>query len=108
LKASRPELHIGINGGLKTLDACREQLEHVDSVMIGREAYQNPWLLAGVDEALYGEQGPAVSRHAAARALRPYIARRLEEGAKLNHLTRHLLGLFQGQPGGRKFRRHLS
>lgn len=108
LKASRPELHIGINGGLKTLDACREQLEHVDSVMIGREAYQNPWLLAGVDEALYGEPGPAVSRHAAARALRPYIARRLEEGAKLNHLTRHLLGLFQGQPGGRKFRRHLS
>lgn len=108
LKASRPELHIGINGGLKTLDACREQLEYVDSVMVGREAYQNPWLLAGVDEALYGEPGPAVSRHAAARALRPYISRRLEEGAKLNHLTRHLLGLFQGQPGGRKFRRHLS
>lgn len=108
LKASRPELHIGINGGLKTLDACREQLAHVDSVMVGREAYQNPWLLAGVDATLYGETGPAESRHAAARALRPYIARRLEEGAKLNHVTRHLLGLFQGQPGGRKFRRHLS
>lgn len=76
--------------------------------MVGREAYQNPWLLAGVDAALYGETGPAESRHAAARALRPYIARRLEEGAKLNHVTRHLLGLFQGQPGGRKFRRHLS
>ncbi|MDT8878715.1 tRNA dihydrouridine(20/20a) synthase DusA [Halomonas saccharevitans] len=108
LKASRPELHIGINGGIKTLDECREQLERVDSVMIGREAYQNPWLLAGVDAALYGEPGPAESRHAAARALRPYIARRLDEGAKLNHITRHLLGLFQGQPGGRKFRRHLS
>ncbi|MEQ6887828.1 tRNA dihydrouridine(20/20a) synthase DusA [Halomonas sp. CS7] len=108
LKASRPELHIGINGGIKTLDECREQLAHVDSVMIGREAYQNPWLLAGVDAALYGEPGPAESRHAAARALRPYIARRLDEGAKLNHITRHLLGLFQGQPGGRKFRRHLS
>lgn len=108
LKASRPELHIGINGGLKTLAACREQLAHVDSVMVGREAYQNPWLLAGIDEAFYGEPGPAESRHAAARALRPYIARRLEEGAKLNHVTRHLLGLFQGQPGGRKFRRHLS
>ncbi|HSH57911.1 MAG TPA: tRNA dihydrouridine(20/20a) synthase DusA [Halomonas sp.] len=108
LKASRPELHIGINGGLKTLDACQEQLEFVDSVMVGREAYQNPWLLAGVDEALYGVSGPAASRHAAARALRPYIARRLAEGARLNHLTRHLLGLFQGQPGGRKFRRHLS
>lgn len=108
LKASRPELHIGINGGIKTLDECREQLDHIDSVMVGREAYQNPWLLAGVDEALYGMPGPAVSRHAAARAFRPYIARRLEEGAKLNHVTRHLLGLFQGQPGGRRFRRHLS
>lgn len=108
LKASRPDLHIGINGGLKTLDTCREQLASVDSVMVGREAYQNPWMLAGVDEALYGEPGPAQSRHAAARALRPYIARRLDQGARLNHLTRHLLGLFQGQPGGRKFRRHLS
>ncbi|QTF93889.1 tRNA dihydrouridine(20/20a) synthase DusA [Halomonas sp. BM-2019] len=108
LKATRPELHIGINGGLKSLAAGREQLEHVDSVMLGREAYQNPWLLAGVDETFYGEPGPAASRHAAARAFRPYIARRLAEGARLNHLTRHLLGLFQGQPGGRKFRRHLS
>jgi tRNA-dihydrouridine synthase A len=108
LKASHPELHIGINGGFKTLDACRDQLAHVDSVMVGREAYQNPWLLAGIDAALYGEPGPAASRHAAARALRPYIARRLEEGAKLNHITRHLLGLFQGQKGGRRFRRHLS
>lgn len=108
LKASRPELHIGINGGLKSLEACREQLTQVDSVMVGREAYQNPWLLAGVDAAFYGEPGPAVSRHAAARAFRPYIARRLAEGARLNHVTRHLLGLFQGQPGGRKFRRHLS
>ncbi|GKW47819.1 tRNA dihydrouridine(20/20a) synthase DusA [Halomonas sp. NCCP-2165] len=108
LKAERPALHIGINGGIKTLDECHEQLEHVDSVMVGREAYQNPWLLAGVDAALYGEPGPATSRHAAARAFRPYIARRLAEGARLNHLTRHLLGLFQGCPGGRKFRRHLS
>ena len=108
LKASRPDLHIGINGGLKTLEACQAQLTQVDSVMVGREAYQNPWLLAGVDAALYGAPGPAASRHAAARALRPYIAERLAQGAKLNHLTRHLLGLFQGQPGGRKFRRHLS
>ena len=108
LKASRPELHIGINGGIKTLDECRGQLEHVDSVMIGREAYQNPWLLAGVDEALYGTPGPAASRHEAAQAMRAYIARRLEEGARLNHITRHLLGLFQGCPGGRRFRRHLS
>ena len=108
LKAGRPELHIGINGGITTLEACREQLSHVDSVMIGREAYHNPWLLASVDAAFYGGAGPAQSRHAAARSLRPYIAQRLAEGARLNHITRHLLGLFQGQPGGRRFRRHLS
>lgn len=108
LKAQYPDLHIGINGGIKTLAECREHLDAVDSVMVGREAYQNPWLLAGVDEALYGQPGPAASRHGAARALRPYIAQRLEEGAKLNHITRHLLGLFQGCPGGRRFRRHLS
>lgn len=108
LKESHPELHIAINGGLKTLDACHAQLGCVDSVMVGREAYQNPWLLSGVDQRFYGVPGPAASRHAAARAFRPYITARLEQGARLNHLTRHLLGLFQGQPGGRRFRRHLS
>ncbi|MCA8864065.1 MULTISPECIES: tRNA dihydrouridine(20/20a) synthase DusA [unclassified Halomonas] len=108
LKQSRPELHIGINGGIKTLAECQEQLTHVDSVMVGREAYQNPWLLAGVDEQLFGEQGPAANRLDAAIAFRPYIQQRLDEGAKLNHITRHLLGLFQGCPGGRRFRRHLS
>nr|WP_065241265.1 tRNA dihydrouridine(20/20a) synthase DusA [Halomonas elongata] len=108
LKAQHPELHIGLNGGLKTLEDCQAQLAHVDSVMVGREAYQNPWLLASVDSRLYGKPDPAEDRHSAARALRPYIAQRLEEGARLNHLTRHLLGLFQGCPGGRSFRRHLS
>ncbi|GAB2795451.1 tRNA dihydrouridine(20/20a) synthase DusA [Halomonas shantousis] len=108
LKTRHPELHIGINGGLKTLGECREHLAQVDSVMLGREAYQNPWLLASVDETLYGEPGPAENRHAAARAFRPYIIERLAEGARLNHVTRHLLGLFQGCPGGRRFRRHLS
>lgn len=108
LKEKHADLHIGINGGIKTLDECQAQLAHVDSVMIGREAYQNPWLLAGVDAALYGEPGPTTSRHASARAFRPYIAERLAQGARLNHLTRHVLGLFQGCPGGRRFRRHLS
>ncbi|MCW4149187.1 tRNA dihydrouridine(20/20a) synthase DusA [Halomonas sp. 18H] len=108
LKAQYPGLHIGINGGIKGLEECRAQLDRVDSVMIGREAYQNPWLLSSVDSRLYNAEDPATSRHAAARALRPYIAERLAEGARLNHLTRHLLGLFQGCPGGRRFRRHLS
>lgn len=108
LKQHHPELHIGINGGIKTLDECQAQLEHVDSVMVGREAYQNPWLLAGVDAQLFGEPGPAQTRLEAAMAFRPYIQQRLDEGAKLNHITRHLLGLFQGCSGGRRFRRHLS
>ena len=108
LKQDRPELHIGINGGIKTLEECQAQLERVDSVMIGREAYQNPWLLAEVDTLLYGVPGPAASRVEAARTFSPYIQQRLDEGAKLDPSTRHLLGLFQGCPGGRRFRRLLS
>lgn len=109
LKAAHPELHVGINGGIKTLEACRAHLDAgVDSVMIGREAYQNPWLLAEVDSQLYGQTPPASSRHDVARAFRPYVIERLAEGARLNHVTRHLLGLFQGCAGGRRFRRHLS
>ncbi|BBI75552.2 hypothetical protein HAALTHF_48150n [Vreelandella aquamarina] len=98
LKQSHPELHIGINGGIKTLAECQAQLVQVDSVMVGREAYQNPWLLAGVDEQLFGEPGPVRTRLEAATAFRPYIQQRLDEGAKLNHITRHLLGLFSGLP----------
>lgn len=108
LKVAHPELHIGINGGLKSLAECHTQLKYVDSVMVGREAYQNPWLLAGVDSELFGKPAPTVSRLDAANSFRPYIQQRLNEGAKLNHITRHLLGLFQGCPGGRRFRRHLS
>lgn len=108
LKAQHSQLHIGINGGIKTLAASQEQLAQVDSVMIGREAYQNPWLLADVDRTIFGKTNPSATRHDAARAFRPYLAERLAGGAKLNHVTRHLLGLFQGCPGGRQFRRHLS
>ncbi len=108
LKAQHPELHIGINGGIKTLPDTLAHLEQVDSVMVGREAYQNPWLLADIDRAVYGKANPAATRHDAARAFRPYLIERLAEGAKLNHVTRHVLGLFQGCAGGRQFRRHLS
>lgn len=108
LKARHPALHIGINGGLKTLDDCATELDQVDSVMVGREAYQNPWLLADVDRRLYGAANPVTERMQAALAFRPYIEQRLASGAKLNHITRHALGLFQGCPGGRQFRRHLS
>lgn len=108
LKAAHPELHIGINGGLKTISDCQRELEHVDSVMVGREAYQNPFLLAHVDRDIFGENTRPPTRHDAMQAFRPYLISRLESGVRLNHITRHLLGLFTGCRGGRRFRRYLS
>lgn len=108
LKAERPALAIVINGGIQTLDQCEEHLSHVDGVMLGREVYQNPWLLAQVDSRLYGRGETVRARDDIMEALLPYVERQLARGAKLNHVTRHILGLYQGVPGARKFRRHLS
>lgn len=108
LKRDLPELDIVINGGIQTLDQCREHLQQVDGVMIGREAYQNPWMLAEVDSALYGMDKQAISRDDVILQLLPYVERQLARGTQLNHITRHILGLYQGVPGARKFRRHLS
>jgi len=108
LKRDFPRLAIVINGGIQSLEQCRAHLACVDGVMLGREAYSNPWLLAQVDEALFGTEGPVKSREEVVAALVPYIRRQLGQGAQLNHITRHILGLFQGMPGARKFRRHLS
>ncbi len=76
--------------------------------MIGREAYQNPWLLAHVDRDIFGEATMPPTRHDAMQAFRPYLLSRLESGVRLNHITRHILGLFTGCRGGRRFRRYLS
>lgn len=108
LKRDFPQLTIVINGGIRNLDACREHLQHVDGVMIGREAYQNPWMLADADAALFGRENPATDRDAVIEALLPYVEQQLAAGVHLNHITRHILGLYQGVPGARKFRRHLS
>lgn len=109
LKQDYPQLTIVLNGGLQTLDQCSAHLQHVDGVMVGREAYQNPWLLCDVDTQLFGERSPvAASRSEVIHALLPYIREQMDQGANLNHITRHILGLFQGVPGARKFRRHLS
>jgi tRNA-dihydrouridine synthase A len=108
LKSDLPHLSVVINGGIQTLDQCRQHLGHVDAVMIGREAYQNPWLLAEVDRELFGMDNPAQSRDDVIAALLPYVEQQLARGAQLNHITRHILGLYQGVPGARKFRRHLS
>jgi tRNA-dihydrouridine synthase A len=76
--------------------------------MLGRAPYQNPWLLAGVDQQLFAEPAPLESRGQVIEALLPYVERQLATGARLNHMTRHILGLYQGQRGGKRFRRHLS
>jgi tRNA-dihydrouridine synthase A len=108
LKQDFPPLTIVLNGGIQTLEECQLHLEHVDGVMLGREAYQNPWMLADVDTLLFGMDKPADSREDVIAALLPYTKQQIERGASLNHITRHILGLYQGVPGARKFRRHLS
>ena len=108
LKTDFPELNIVINGGITTIFECQQHLDNVDGVMIGREAYQNPWLLAEVDSAIFGMDKPAISRDDVMAKLLPYVEQQLSRGARLNHITRHILGLFQGVPGAKKFRRYLS
>lgn len=108
LKGEFPHLDISINGGIKTLDAAAEHLRHVDGVMIGRAAYENPYLLAEADRRFFGETEAPRDRHAVVDAMLPYIESRMRQGAPLSAITRHMLGLFQGLPGARAWRRHLS
>jgi tRNA-dihydrouridine synthase A len=108
LKAAYPELPIIINGGVASVEAAAEHLKHVDGVMMGRAAYQEPWRLLAVDPLLFGEAPPHATAKAAALALTPYIERELASGARLHAITRHLLGLFHAVPGARAFRRHLA
>lgn len=108
LKQEFPELTIVLNGGIRDLDACSEHLAQLDGVMLGREVYENPYLLAGVDAALFGEPSPPPSRDEILLRMQAYTERELARGAALNHISRHLLGLYRNQPGGRAFRRLLS
>jgi len=108
LKAERPGLEIVLNGGLKTLAQCEAELAHVDGVMLGREAYDNPWLLAEVDRRLYGDAAPPRSRAEVIEAMLPYIETEVARGSPRHAVTRHMLGLFQGLPGARAWRRQLS
>jgi tRNA-dihydrouridine synthase A len=108
LKRTHPDLEIIINGGIATLEQAQAQLAHVDGVMMGRAAYQEPWRLLDVDSLLFGEGATFTSPKAAARALLPYIERELAKGARLHSITRHVLGLFRAVPGARAFRRHLA
>lgn len=108
LKADFPGLVIVINGGIRTLDEASMHLEHVDGVMLGREAYHNPWVLAGVDQAFFDAAAPVPTREAVIERMLPYIERELERGSALKHISRHILGLYQGVPGARAWRSYLS
>lgn len=105
LKQERPHLTIEINGGIKTFDETQQHLQHVDGVMIGREAYHNPYLLAEMGQ-LWNLEAP--NRFDIMQQMMPYIHQRVAEGAPLSIITRHILGLFQNLPGARKWRQALS
>jgi tRNA-dihydrouridine synthase A len=108
LKQDFPKLEIIINGGITSLEQAQQNLIHVDGVMIGREAYQNPWMLAQADRLIFGSEAISVSRHQIIEALIPYVDKEISAGTPINRITRHILGLFQGQPGAKKWRRVLS
>ena len=108
LKAAHPRLPVVLNGGVGDVEQARAHLQHVDGVMMGRAAYQEPWRLLAVDPVLFGEDAQFGSAKRAAAALAPYIERELANGARLHAITRHLHGLFRAVPGARAYRRHLA
>src|SRR5262245_55082543 len=108
LKAALPDVPIIINGGIGSIEEAREHLAHVDGVMLGRAAYQEPWRLLAVDSELFGEAAPHASMKDVCEAMMPYIARELASGTRLHAITRHFVGAFHAVPGARAFRRHLA
>jgi len=108
LKAAHPELEIILNGGVASLAEASAHLEAVDGVALGRAAYQNPYLLAEVDRALFGGDVPMPTRREVLEQLVPYTEAHVRGGGRLNNVTRHILGLYHGRPRARAFRRYLS
>jgi tRNA-dihydrouridine synthase A len=108
LKQAMPDMGIIINGGIDSVAAIDAHLARLDGVMLGRAAYQAPWLLSGMDRRYFGDATPVPSRHEVLERFLPYIERELAEGTHLHAMTRHILGIFQGCPGARAFRRHIS
>ena len=108
LKQDFPALEMIINGGIRSINETVEHLSYVDGVMIGREAYNNPYILAEVDSQFFASEKPGLSRAQVIENLIPYIEVHLKSGGKLQHITRHILGLFHSQPNGKLWRRHLS
>src|SRR5579864_3229020 len=108
LKAAMPDVPVIINGGIGSLEEARAHLAHVDGVMLGRAAYQEPWRLINVDAELFGEAAPFATMKDVFEAMMPYIARELSRGTRLHSITRHFVGAFHVVPGARAFRRHLA
>jgi len=108
LKRAHPRLPVILNGGIGRVEAALAHLQHVDGVMMGRAAYQEPWRLIAVDPSVFGEAAQYPSPKAAAAALMPYVERELAHGTRLHSITRHLHGLFRAVPGARAYRRHLA
>nr|WP_075172654.1 tRNA dihydrouridine(20/20a) synthase DusA [Neptunomonas phycophila] len=109
IKQLNPELEVILNGGIKTLETSLEHLKYIDGVMVGREAYHNPYMLIDVDTVIYGNAPKDVlTRAQVLEAYFPYIEQQLSNGVALNHILRHLLGLFHGERGGKQFRRVIS
>ena len=108
LKKDFPELEIIINGGISSIQDSLDHLHQLDGVMIGREAYTNPYLLAEVDQKIYGEEKPVIKREEIAEKFCQYVDNEMVKGEKLHSMTRHILGLFRGVKGAKQFRRHIS
>ncbi len=109
LKAAHPELEIILNGGLETVEHGLSELGPLDGIMLGRAAYQTPWVIAQVDRQIFADTcDPLPDRIAAIERYKPYLERRMREGVPLHAMTRHILGLFHAQPGGRNWRRILT
>lgn len=108
LKRDFPTREVILNGGVQSLEEAAAHLGKVDGVMVGRAAYQSPYILAQADQAMFGEPGPAKSREQVVADFLPYVERQLTAGVPLKSITRHMLGLFNGLPGARAWRRHLA
>lgn len=108
LKSAMPDMPIAVNGGIGSIEQARSHLAHVDGVMLGRAAYQEPWRLLDVDPQIFGEIAPHASMRGALEALFPYIEQQRSQGVRLHAITRHLVGAFHGVPGARAFRRALA
>ncbi len=108
IKKDYPELQVSVNGGIQTLDDVQAHLQHVDGTMLGRVVYHDPYSLATADSTVFGQADQGLSRHEVVEKMLPYISQRMAMGRSLKSITRHLLGLFQGQPGAKAWRRYLS